>query len=81
MFFCTFGSGKIDLNRKRFLVNVKNILSSRNGVQTFRTLGLINVFYKLGFIVNYGTGSVRIREAYAGKVLQPEIKVIDRYFL
>lgn len=55
---------------------------SRNcyGVQTFRNLGLVNDFYKLGFIVNYGTGSVRIREAYAGKVLQPEFKVIDRYF-
>lgn len=41
---------------------------------------MVNVFYILDFIVNYGTGSVRIREAYAGKVLQPEIKVIDRYF-
>lgn len=56
------------------------IASETKGVQTFRNLGLVNVFYKLGFIVNHGTGSVRIREVYAGKVLQPETKVIDRYF-
>lgn len=55
-------------------------MSILKGVQTFRNLGLVNDFYKLGFIVNYGTGSVRIREAYAGKVLQLEFKVIDRYF-
>ena len=67
------------------IINPGNVFDSTldavlDGVQTFRNPGLVNIFYKLGFIENYGTGLIRIREAYSEEELQPEFKVIDRYF-
>ena len=35
---------------------------------------------KLGFIGNYGTGLIGIMEAYSEEKLQPEFKIIDRFF-
>lgn len=67
------------------IINPGNVFNSSleavlDGVQTFRNSGLVNIFHKLGFIENYGTGLVRIRVAYENEVLKPEFKVIDRYF-
>lgn len=67
------------------IINPGNVFDSTldavlDGVQTFKNPGLVNIFYKLGFIEYYGTGLIRIREAYSKEKLQPEFKVIDSHF-
>jgi len=51
------------------------------GVQTFRNPGLVNIFMRLDFIENYGTGLKRINEAYKDKEIKPVFKDLDRYFI
>lgn len=51
-----------------------------DGTQTFRNPGLVNILAKLDFIENYGTGLVRIREAYEYENRKPSFNVTDGYF-
>ncbi len=67
------------------IINPGNVFHSTleaalNGLQTFRNPGLVRIFDKLGLIENYGTGLLRIREAYENDPRKPEFQVIDRYF-
>ena len=77
---------KVEFFREKLrIINPGNVYNSTleavlGGVQTFRNPALVNILYKLGFIENYGTGLLRIKEAYENEELKPEFKVIDRYF-
>lgn len=77
---------KVELFREKLrIINPGNVYNSTleavlGGVQTFRNPALVNIIYKLDFIENYGTGLLRIKEAYENEELKPEFKVIDRYF-
>lgn len=51
-----------------------------DGTQTFRNPGLVNVLAKLNFIENYGTGILRIQEAYRDEELKPEFYASEGYF-
>ena len=50
------------------------------GIQTFRNPGLTNIFYKLGFIENYGPGLIRITNAYKGTGQDPSFVTKSYYF-
>lgn len=50
------------------------------GIQTFRNPGLTNIFYKLGFIENYGSGLIRIINAYKGTGQDPSFVTKSYYF-
>ncbi|MCF0108590.1 MAG: hypothetical protein HUJ57_00575 [Erysipelotrichaceae bacterium] len=51
-----------------------------NGTQTYRNHNLVNVFYKLGLIENFGTGIPRTMEAYDGQERQPVFKATENFF-
>lgn len=51
-----------------------------DGTQTFRNPGLVNILAKLDFIENYGTGILRIQEAYKNEDKKPDFNVSERYF-
>ncbi len=46
-------------------------------VSVFRNPILCNVFYRLGIIESFGTGILKIRQAYQGKEQNPQFKVFD----
>ena len=50
------------------------------GVQTYRNPRLVNVFYKLGYIENFGTGIPRIRGAYASSEEKPVFESSENFF-
>lgn len=50
------------------------------GVQTYRNPRLVNIFYKLGYIENFGTGIPRIREAYASCEEKPAFESSENFF-
>lgn len=51
-----------------------------NGTQTYRNHKLVNVFYKLGLIENFGTGIPRTLDAYANETKKPEFEASDNFF-
>ena len=50
------------------------------GVSVLRNQYLANIFYRLHLIEAYGTGMLKIREAYAEAPIQPKIEVSDHAF-
>lgn len=51
------------------------------GFQTYRNPGLVNILNKLHYIENYGTGILRILEAYRDYNRKPEFSVGENYFI
>ena len=50
------------------------------GVQTYRNPRLVKVFYKLGYIENFGTGIPRIRGQYASSEEKPLFESSENFF-
>lgn len=50
------------------------------GVSVLRNQYLANIFYRLRLIEAYGTGILKIREAYAGCPVQPMLEATDNAF-
>ncbi len=51
-----------------------------DGVQTYRNPGLVNIFNKLGYIENFGTGIPRIQEAYELSDKKPVFNPTENFF-
>lgn len=58
-------------------VTLKDILM---GISVCRNVKLANVFYRLELIEAYGTGILKIMEAYAGTGMEPKIETSDNAF-
>ena len=52
-----------------------------NGIQTYRNPALVNIFNKLGYIENFGTGIPRILNAYNNSFKQPEFNSSENFFI
>ncbi len=50
------------------------------GISVCRNVKLANVFYRLELIEAYGTGILKIMEAYAGTGKEPKIETSDNAF-
>lgn len=50
------------------------------GTQTYRNHKLVNIFDKLGFIENFGTGIPRTLDAYANEQRKPLFEATDNFF-
>lgn len=58
-------------------VTLKDVMM---GISVCRNVKLANVFYRLELIEAYGTGILKIMEAYAGTGKEPEIETSDNAF-
>ena len=50
------------------------------GISVCRNMKLANVFYRLELIEAYGTGILKMKEAYSGSGKEPEIEISDNAF-
>lgn len=50
------------------------------GISVCRNMKLANVFYRLELIEAYGTGMLKIKEAYLGTGKEPKIEISDNAF-
>jgi len=75
-----FFPDKLKITNPGAILN-SSLEEAMEGVQTFRNPGLVNIFMRLGFIENYGTGLKRIVEAYEHEDKKPVFKDLDRYFI
>lgn len=58
-------------------VTLKDVMM---GISVCRNVKLANVFYRLQLIEAYGTGMLKIQEAYSGTGKEPEIETSDNAF-
>lgn len=62
------------------LVSGVTLKDVKMGISVCRNAKLANVFYRLELIEAYGTGIMKIRDAYEGSGMTPQIETSDNAF-
>ncbi len=78
--FISFYADRIEFISIGGLVNGVSLKDVTMGISVCRNIKLANVFYRLELIEAYGTGIIKIMEAYEGTGLIPQIETSDNAF-
>ena len=78
--FISLYSDRIEFTSIGGLVSGVTLKDVMMGISVCRNVKLANIFYRLELIEAYGTGMLKIMEAYAGTGKEPEIKTSDNAF-
>lgn len=78
--FISIYEDRIEFTSIGGLVSGVSLSDVMMGISVCRNIKLANVFYRLELIEAYGTGMLKIKEAYAGTGKEPKIEVSDNAF-
>ena len=78
--FISLYTGRIEFTSIGGLVSGVTLKDVMMGISVCRNARLANVFYRLELIEAYGTGMIKIMEAYAGSGKKPKIETSDNAF-
>ena len=78
--FISFYTDRIEFTSIGGLVSGVTLKDVMMGISVCRNVKLANVFYRLELIEAYGTGILKIMEAYAGTGKNPQIETSDNAF-
>ena len=73
-------TGRIEFTSIGGLMNGVTLKDVTMGISVCRNVKLANVFYRLELIEAYGTGILKIMDAYEGTGLTPQIETSDNAF-
>ena len=79
--FISFYSDRLEFTSIGGLVSGVSLKDVTMGISVCRNIKLANVFYRLELIEAYGTGIIKIMEAYEGTGMTPQIETSDNAFL
>ncbi len=78
--FISFYSDRLEFTSIGGLVSGVSLKDVTMGISVCRNIKLANVFYRLELIEAYGTGIIKIMEAYEGTGMTPRIETSDNAF-
>lgn len=78
--FISIYTDRIEFTSIGGLVNGITLNDVKMGISVCRNMKLANVFYRLELIEAYGTGILKIMDAYAGTSMVPQIETSDNAF-
>ena len=78
--FISFYTDRIEFTSIGGLVSGVTLKDVMMGISVCRNVKLANIFYRLELIEAYGTGILKIMEAYAGTGKDPQIETSDNVF-